>query len=243
MLRAAAALALAAALAVPGAAGARRRVPGAALGAVVLEGERVPVRWIDGDTFRIQAGRSAGRSARLGGVNALETYGPVHRIGRSGPRELLALAKETARLAASRTWRCRTEGLSDRYGRLLVHCDDAAEALVRAGHALVFAVDGPADERLLDAQRRARAARAGMWAGGTPALVPTSLHSADEPGLGPSGAYDRVADARTGIAEARPHGRRYAPCEEVCLGEGDGRACLVHVPFHRRFRDRPRCLR
>jgi endonuclease YncB( thermonuclease family) len=243
MLRAAAPLALALALAVPGPAAARRPGADAARGVVVLAGERVPVRWTDGDTFRVRGGRFAGRSARLLGVNALETYGPVHRIGRRGPRELLALARETAGLAASRAWSCETDGRSDGYGRLLVRCDDAAEALVLAGHALVFAVDGPADERLLAAQRRAQEAGAGMWSGGAPPRVPTSLHSEDEPGLGPRGAYDRVADTRSGLAEARPHARRYVPCEEVCLGEGDGRACLVYVPYPRRFRDRPSCLR
>jgi micrococcal nuclease len=82
-----------------------------------------------------------------------------------------------------------------------------------------------------------------MWAGGAPPLVPTSLHSAGEPDLGPRGAYDRVVDTRTGAAVARPHRRRYATCEEVCLGAGAERACMVYVPFERRYRGRPRCLR
>jgi len=80
-------------------------------------------------------------------------------------------------------------------------------------------------------------------AGGAPRLVPTSLHSADEPDLGPRGAYDRVADTRSGAAPARPHDRTYRICEEVCLGEGADRACMTYVPFARRFRGRPACLR
>lgn len=243
MLRAAAALLLAAASAAPARAAPRPPAADLRRGAVVLAGETVPVRWTDGDSFRIRGGRFAGRAARLTGVNALETFGPVHRIGGRDPRELLALAKGTARLAASRAWRCETDGRSDGYRRLLVACADLAEALVRAGQAMAFAVDGPADERLLAAQRRAQEERAGMWAGGAPRLVPTSLHSADEGGLGPRGAYDRIVDTRTGVSEARTHARRYAPCEEVCVGEGPGRACLVYVPFERRYRDRPRCLR
>ncbi len=217
--------------------------PRGAHGSVVLGGERVPVRWTDGDSFRIRAGRFAGRAARLLGVNALETFGPVHRIGEASPRSLLAMARATAALAAAREWRCETDGRSDGYGRLLVACPAAAEALVLAGHAMVFGVDAPADAGLLAAQRRAQEARAGMWAGGAPRLVPTSLHSAGEEGLGPGGPYDRIVDTRTGEAEPRPHSRRYPPCEEICLGEGAGRACMTYVPFERRYRGRPRCLR
>jgi endonuclease YncB( thermonuclease family) len=209
----------------------------------VLAGERVPVRWTDGDTFRILGGRFAGSAARLLGVNALETFGPVHRIGAMGGAELLAIAKATGPFAAARAWRCDTDGAADRYGRLLVSCPDAAEALVREGYAMAYALEGRPEPRLLEAQRTAQAARAGIWAGGAPPLVPTSLHSAAEPDLGPRGAYDRVADTRTGVAAARPHGRVYATCEEVCVGEGPDRACLRYVPFERRYRHKPACLR
>jgi endonuclease YncB( thermonuclease family) len=209
----------------------------------VLAGERVPVRWTDGDSFRIAGGPFAGRAARLVGVNALETFGPVHRIGGMGPAELLTLAKATAPRAAARAWRCETGGAEDGYGRLLVACPDAAEALVREGYAMAFAVDAPPEPRLVAAQRAAQAAGAGMWARGAPPLVPTSLHSADEPDLGPRGAYDRIADTRTGVAAARPHARTYATCEEVCVGDGADRACMVYVPFQRRYRHRPACLR
>jgi endonuclease YncB( thermonuclease family) len=229
------ALAAAVALAAPSARGAR--------GEVILAGERVPVRWTDGDSFRVGGGRFAGRAARLGGVNALETFGPVHRIGASAPAELLAVARATAPLAASRVWRCETDGAADGYGRLLVSCPDAAEALVRAGLAMVFAVDGAPEPALLAAQRAAQADRAGLWARGAPPLVPTSLHSADEEDLGPRGAYDRIADTRTGAAAARPHGRTYGTCEEVCVGDGPHRACMIYVPFERRYRHRPACLR
>ncbi|HEY6002038.1 MAG TPA: thermonuclease family protein [Anaeromyxobacter sp.] len=243
MLRApAAALALAALLS-PAAAEAQRPVARSTRGLVVLGGERVPVRWTDGDTFRIQAGRHAGRAARLVGVNALETYGPVHRWAGIPPRALLAVAKAAAPAAARGTWRCEVEGRSDAYGRLLVTCPEAAESLVDSGLAMVFAVDAPADERLLAAQRRAGAARLGMWAGGVPPLVPTSLHSAGEAGLGSRGAYDRIVDTRTGAAVVHPHERRYRVCQEVCVGEGPGRACMLYVPFERRYRDRPGCLR
>jgi micrococcal nuclease len=238
----AAALALAALLASP-AAEARRPAAPRTRGMVVLGGERVPVRWTDGDTFRILAGRHAGRAARLVGVNALETYGPVHRWAGISPRALLAVAKAAAPAAARGIWRCEAEERSDAYGRLLVTCPEAVEMLVDSGLAMVFAVDAPADERLLAAQRRAEAGRLGMWAGGAPPLVPTSVHSVGEAGLGPRGAYDRIVDTRTGAAVAHPHERRYRVCEEVCAGEGRERACMLYVPFERRYRDRPGCLR
>jgi hypothetical protein len=139
--------------------------------------------------------------------------------------------------------RCELVGREDVYHRLLVSCPEVAEALVRSGHGMVFAVDAEPERRLVQLQLDAQQARVGMWAGGAPPLVPTSLHSADEPDLGAKGAYDRIADTRTGVTEARPHGRIYRPCEEVCLGEGAERACMTYVPFARRYKDRPACLR
>ena len=240
------ALALAAALLLaPAPAEARRgrvRRP-ATQATLLLAGAWAEVRWTDGDTFRVLTGPQAGRTARLVGVNALESFGPVHRIGTAGGRTLLAVAKGSAAVAAHASVRCEARGESDGYGRLLVTCPEVAEALVRGGHALVFAVDADADRRLLALQRDAQRAGAGMWAGGAPPLVPTSLHSADEPDLGARGAYDRIADTRTGVAEVRPHRRTYRTCEEVCVGEGAERACMAYVPFGRRYRDRPACLR
>lgn len=234
---------LALGLAAPSAGGARRgRASGAPAGTVLLDGARSDVRWTDGDTFRIVSGPRAGQRARLAGVNALETYGPVHRWGGWRPEALLAVARAAGPRAASATWTCRAvrgRAGRDRYGRLLVECPDLARALVREGLATVFALDGPAEPALLAAQREAQRARAGMWREGVPDLIVSSVHAAGEPGLGPRGAYDRVVDTRTGEAAARPHARAYRTCEEVCAGG----SCLVHVPYARRFRDRPECLR
>lgn len=207
-----------------------------------LDGQPTRVRWIDGDTFKVDSGPLRGFSTRLAGYNSLETFGPVHRLGSAGPEALWALALAAAPRLARGEWRCATLGARDGYGRALVSCPDAAAALVREGLALVFAVEGPPDATLLDAQRAAQAARAGLWAGGVPPLVLTSVHADGEQGLGGRGAYDRVVDTRTGRATPRPHRRRYATCEEVCIGEGPDRSCLVYVPYERRFRDRPACL-
>jgi micrococcal nuclease len=221
---------------------ARARRPRGLPAILRLDGRPTQVRWIDGDTFEVASGPLAGRSARLSGYNTLETYGPVHRIGAATPEALLEVARAAAPLLAARQWRCTTLGRRDGYGRALVSCPDAASALLRAGLAMVFAVDGPADPALLADQREAQAARAGLWAGGVPAEIVTSLHAAGEQGLGTRGPYDRVVDTRTGLATARPHQRRYRPCQEVCLGAGPLDACMVYVPFERRYRDRPACL-
>lgn len=230
-----------AALFLPAPAVARRGAGGHPEGQVVLDGEVVRVRWIDGDTFRIAEGPRRRMLARLAGVNALETFGPVHRWGGWAPAELLELARGTGAVAAAGTWRCASAG-GDRYRRLLVECPDLAVELVRRGHAMVFAMDGPAAPGLLEAQRRAQAEGAGMWREGVPPLIVASAHSADERGLGGRAAYDRLVDTRTGAAFERRHHRTYAACEEVCAGQGPERACFLYVPYERRFRDRPRCL-
>ena len=209
-------------------------------GTVLLDGERVPVRWTDGDSFRIEGGRRAGRQARLAGVNALETYGPVHRFAGASPERLLAVARGSARIAASSERRCAAPGSEDGYGRLLIDCPDAAMELVRRGHAMVFAVEGSPDPALLAAQHEAQAGGQGMWAWGVPRVIVTSVHSAGE--AGGRGGYDRVVDARTGETEVRRHGRRYQACDEVCAPEEGAPSCLRHVPFERRYRDRPGCL-
>jgi endonuclease YncB( thermonuclease family) len=239
--RALAAGALVALLAWPHGAATGRRAPGVA-GAILLDGQRTEVRWTDGDSFRVDSGPLRGSGTRLVGVNALEAYGPVHRIGTLGPQALLDLASRSAGLLAARVWRCATTGRRDGYGRALVDCPAAAAALVEAGHAMVYAVDGPADPGLLALQREAQARRVGLWAGGVPAEILTSLHSAGERGPGGAAPYDRLVDTRTGAARKAHHQRRYRTCEEVCAGEGGLRSCLVHVPFERRYRDRPDCL-
>jgi endonuclease YncB( thermonuclease family) len=236
---------LAAALAalIPAPAAARRGRPrSGAEGTVDLDGARVRVRWNDGDSFRIEDGPLRGARARLEGVNALETFGPVHAWGSWRPEELLAVARGSAAIAADGVRRCAARGRADAYGRLLVACPDAARALVAAGHAMVFAVDAPPDPALLEAQRAAQAAGAGMWAKGVPPEIPSSVHARGEAGLGARGAYDRIVDTRTGAARARPHDRAYRTCEAVCVGPRGARACLVYVPYERRYRHRPSCL-
>jgi len=207
---------------------------------VVLDGAPCAVRWTDGDTFRILDGALRGLSARVVGYNTLESYGPVHRWGGWSREELLGIAGAATPVAAASRWTCANAGGVDRYKRLLVSCPDVAATLVGRGLAMVYAVDAPADARLLALQREAQRRGQGMWAKGVPPAIPTSLHSAAE---NPRGrAYDRVVDTATGAAATREHSRSYKTCEEVCWGGGSGRACMIYVPFERRHQHRPRCL-
>ena len=215
---------------------------GSAHGEVVLDGARVPVWWSDGDTFRVESGPRKGERVRLLGVNALESYGPVHRWGTWRPRDLERIAKGAAAVAAAAGGTCAS-GSRDGYGRTLAACPEAERALVESGAAMVFAVDAPPGASLLEAQRRAEAAGAGMWKGGVPGRIPTSVHSAGEPDLHGARPYDRIVDTRTGLATAHPHDEVRTDCQEVCVGEGPDRACMIYVQFEHRYRDRPACLR
>lgn len=213
-----------------------------AAGRILLDGLPTEVRWTDGDSFRVESGPLKGFNARLQGYNALEAYGPVHRIAGMGAMALEAIATSTATLLAGSTWSCATEGKRDGYGRALVACPDAAAAVVRAGHAMVYAVDVRPDPALLSLQREAQSARRGMWAGGVPPELITSLHSAGEKDLRGRSPYDRLVDTGTGATRLRHHQSHYQACQEVCIGDGVARSCMVYVPFERRYRDRPACL-
>jgi endonuclease YncB( thermonuclease family) len=211
-------------------------------GLLLLDGQPTDVRWTDGDSFQVESGPLKGFGTRLLGYNTLEAYGPVHRIAGLGPEALQAIADGSAALLAGTAWRCTTEGRRDGYGRALVACPDAAAALVRAGHAMVYAVEARPDQRLLALQREAQAAGRGLWAGGVPPTLITSLHSAGERDLKGKEAYDRLVDTRTGVTRVRRHRTSYRTCEEVCVGAGPTLSCMVYVPFERRYRDRPACL-
>jgi hypothetical protein len=165
----------------------------------------------------------------------------VHRWGGWSPQELLAIARAATPVAASRAWTCEGGGGADRYRRLLVRCPELARELVGRGLALVFAVDAPADPDLVARQRDAQRRGAGVWAKGVPPHLPTGLHSVAENDGGAT--YDRVVDTATGEAQRWQHHRAYRTCEEVCVGEGGARACMVYVPHARTHRDRPPCLR
>ena len=209
--------------------------------AILLGGVKTEVRWSDGDSFKFKEGPYKGSGVRMTGFNTLESYGPVHRWGDWTAAELYGIAKTSRNLAAQQVWECTTDGSKDGYGRVLVSCPVAAQALVAAGHAHVMAIDEEPDEILLRAQRRAQKKKVGIWAKGVPDVIVTSLHSAAEDP--DSQAYNRIVDAKTGTSRVREHADTYEVCQEVCEGGSERGACLTYVPFEIRYRNKPDCLR
>ena len=200
-------------------------------------GDFLPTKEKVGNSFKIKDGAYEGSGVRLMGFNTLESYGPVHRWGSWSTKDLYALAAASKNYAAGREWTCTTSGEKEGYGRLLIDCPDAAEALILVGHAHAFSMKGEAASELLRAQERAQRARRGMWAKGVPQSIVTSVHSSDE---GKRGGYNRSVDSSSGESSVREHSQNYAVCEEVCE---DGGSCLVYVPFAQRYRNKPDCLK
>lgn len=214
-----------------------------AVGTIVLNGETTPIRWTDGDSFKINSGPYRGRNTRLHGYNTLEAFGPVHRWGGWQAAELFTLAKDASTLAAAQRWQCTTDGKEDGYRRLLIHCPQLAIHLVRQGYALAYAVEGRASPEILAAQAQAQVAHRGMWRKGVVKGVVTSVHSVGEDGDDAEHvAYNRVVDTRTGEAQKRRHQKTYATCEVVCEVTDGDESCMTYVPFKHRYRQRPSCL-
>lgn len=214
-------------------------------GILVLNGEETQVVWTDGDSFKIKSGEYKGRGTRLQGFNTLEAFGPVHSWGSWTPAELYQVAKASSSIGASQKWTCTTDGKLDGYKRVLIDCPEAAKELIRAGHAMVYAVEGTrADPALLAIQKEAQAKKAGIWAKGLTNGVITSLHSLGEDGEDPDGeSYNRVVDTRTGEALVRKHKDSYQTCQTVCEKTDGDQSCMVYVPFKRRYGGKPDCLR
>lgn len=201
--------------------------PGSQIG---LDGTSVAVEWSDGDSFTV---RADGVGARLAGFNTLESYGPVHQWGEWTPRGLAAIARAATQFVRRRSWSCTRLPGSGGYGRIVVDCPDLREALLRAGLAHTFSVDGPAPAADLAAQSEAIAGQRGMWEKGVPAGIVTSLHSADE--REDWTPYDRVCDTKTGHAPKHNHTDTYGVCQTVCHGG----SCMVYVPYAQRYTDTP----
>lgn len=216
-----------------------------AKGTLYLNGEKVDVVWTDGDSFKIKSGEFKGSGTRLQRYNTLESFGPVHVWGTWTARELFEIAKSSAAVAASGEWKCTTDGKLDGYKRLLIDCPDAAKELIKQGHATVYAVEGATpDAELLKVQADAQKRKVGIWAKGVAKGIVTSLHSVGEDKEeGDTEAYNRVVDTRTGEARIRKHQDTYATCQKVCETTDGDEACMIYVPFKRRYGGKPDCLR
>ena len=186
---------------------------------VVVNELMAPVYFNDGDTFRVLSGPLSGTKARLEGFNTLESFGPVHQWGRWDHRELYVNAKAATLFARRGIWRCSWDRRVDGYGRGLFKCPELAIHQIRAGlaHAMTVTAD-PSPEIYLEAQRDAIAHRRGMWAGGVPKYVLTSLHSVDEK-PNQDWAYNRLVSTHDGHSERWIHRETYGECTHVCVDE------------------------
>lgn len=187
---------------------------------VFVNGQLVPVRFNDGDSFRIFAGPYQGRQSRLGGYNTLESFGPVHQWGTFHPYEMFVNAKMATIFGKRGTWHCFTGGETDGYGRLLLDCPDLAVAQIRRGLAHAMNVDdSPSRPEYIRAQQEAIRERRGMWAHGAPAFVLSSLHSNHEDPERDKPTYNRLVSTRDGHSEKWEHTDVYDECQWVCYQE------------------------
>lgn len=185
----------------------------------------------DGDSFTVLDGALAGTRTRLAGFNTLESFGPAHKWGAWDPHELYVVAKEATLNARRGTWHCTTDGKTDGYGRMLMHCQDLIDDDIRKGLAHAYSVnEQPASEHELQLMRLAQAEKRGMWAKGIPPFVLTSTHSADE-GAGAE-TYNRLISTVDGHTEKWKHQDIYKDCQWICHTGG---ACMLHVYFKNRF--------
>lgn len=204
-----------------------------------VNGRLVPVRFNDGDSFRIYAGEFSGRQCRLAGFNTLESFGPVHQWGEFHPYELFVNAKQATNHGKHGTWHCNTDGETDTYGRVLMDCPDLVVSQIRNGFAHAMNVDDtPSRPEYLRAQQEAIRERRGMWAHGVPNFVLTSLHSNDEDPERTDPSYNRLISTRDGHSEKWEHGDNYGECEWVCYQEVVADEGLARA-FARRLREDP----
>ncbi len=119
------------------------------------------VRVIDGDSLIVD-----GREVRLHGMDAVELHQTCREPdGREWPCGRLARA-HLRKLVRGRSLTCRTVD-EDRYGRIVARCVtdgglDVAERMVRDGWAVAYMRHSPL---YVAAERDAREARRGIWAG------------------------------------------------------------------------------
>lgn len=205
---------------------------------IVFDNEEVTVNFNDGDTFKVLDGKHARARVRVGGMNAPESYGPVHLWMENSAEYLFEIANKATEMARNGNWNCSLEGEKDTYGRLLAICDDLSLALIRAGLAHAYSIDTqPADATYLAAQRIAQEQNKGMWKYGVPEFIITSLHSADE---GAKKTYNRLISTEDGRSEKWLHNDVYETCETVCYTDD---SCMIYVPFGERYGNgRAECL-
>jgi endonuclease YncB( thermonuclease family) len=124
--------------------------------------------WTDGDTARVRVAGTATK-IRLLGVSAPETHG---RTECGGPQATAYMRRAAPVDTSVRvTTNAASGDVQDRFGRTLAYLNtaggrDVGEALIRAGHASVYAFQGRRFSRRAryeQAEASARAGRRGSW--------------------------------------------------------------------------------
>jgi micrococcal nuclease len=206
---------------------------------ITLDGKNTRVFFNDGDTFKVLNGKYENSRIRIGGYNTLETYGPVHSWVDNTPEDLFEVAIAATHIAQKGKWNCQIQDGVDAYGRHIARCDDLALELLRKGLAHAYSVDKKkAYKKYLKGQALAQKEGLGLWAGGIPDEIITSLHSAEE---GAEHTYNRLISTKDGSSTMVEHEKSYATCEKVCIEQGN--SCMIYVPYNERYgRNRSECL-
>ncbi|GAB5502778.1 thermonuclease family protein [Pyruvatibacter sp.] len=127
-----------------------------------------PMHVVDGDGLWFE-----GQELRLHGIDAFETSQPCHRPGLDAPYPCGIEAREKlARLLRRHGNAARCEQLTiGHYGRPIVSCTAGAtelgEAMIASGWAMAYVkyLEGEKLHRYVAAEKRAKRAGAGAWAG------------------------------------------------------------------------------
>lgn len=206
---------------------------------IYLDNAKTKVRFVDGDTIKVLEGEFERTYARIMAINSLETYGPVHSFAHTDADYLLTIAHEATSFATASTWHCHSEKRRDVYNRLLIKCDDLAKAMLTQGLAHAYSIsDKPAPAEYLAAQKKAQTAHRGMWKYDVPDYIVTSLHSKEESARQ---NYNRLISTKDGTTLKMFHKENYKICQNVCTD--DNTSCMTHVPFGKRYNQKPYCLK
>lgn len=194
-----------------------------------INNELISVHFTDGDTFKILQGENKGSRVRIQGINALESYGPVHSWVNTDADYLMTIAKEATNFAQKGSWSCSLEKNKDKYGRIIAKCHDLAISILKAGLAHAYSVnDKNAYKEYLSAQNEAQKLKYGMWKYGMPEYIITSLHSFDS---NEKQVYNRLVNTENGHSKKWFHDNKYQKCEQVC----QNKSCMLYVPYEQRY--------
>ena len=193
---------------------------------VLLDGQKIQVRWDDGDTFKGKHPETGKKiSARLAGYNTLESYGPVHQWGEWSSEELYLLAKEAGRFASAKEWSCSDTGKEEAMAVCWLIAPIFAGRFWIPGWPIHFQSVLLPVKQILPHSKLPLENKSGIWAKGVPKLLLTSLHSQDE--KPDQDAYNRSCVVNTGQCDKVTHTNTYTECQLVCTQSFQRAVCSM----------------